>query len=71
MTTASKYRKLNPVLPICPHCSKSMELARTAPFKAHVGIQDRTYRCPKCGHLESWIASENNPKAEGGESTHH
>jgi len=58
MTTAGKYRKLNPALPNCPHCSKSMELSRTAPFKAYDEIEDRTYRCPKCGHSEAWVVKE-------------
>jgi hypothetical protein len=60
-----------PVQPACPKCSQSMNLAHTAQFKGHAGIEDRTYRCPKCRHSESWIASQNNPKTEGGESTHH
>ena len=71
MTTASKYRKPNnPVQPACPHCSEPMKLARVARFKGYADIQDRTYECPKCGHSESWIASQNVPKAEGEESTH-
>jgi DNA-directed RNA polymerase subunit RPC12/RpoP len=57
--------------PGCPKCSQPMKLARVAPFKGHADIQDRTYECPKCGHSESWIASQNVPKANGGESTHH
>jgi hypothetical protein len=47
-----------------------MTLARVAQFKGYAGIQDRTYECPKCGHSESWIATEHIPKAGGGESTH-
>ena len=71
MTTASEYRKPNsPVQPTCPQCSVPMELARKAPFKGHSGIQDLTYGCPKCGHSESWIASENNPKTERGHGIH-
>jgi ribosomal protein S27AE len=57
--------------PACPKCSVPMKLARAAPFKGYADIQDQTYECPKCGHTESWIASQNVPKAEGGESTHH
>jgi uncharacterized Zn finger protein len=60
-----------PLRPACPKCSAQMELVRTAPFKSYAGIQDLTYKCLKCGHSESWIASQNNPKAEGGESTYH
>jgi len=59
------------VRPACPKCSTPMVLARTAAFKGFADIQDRTYECPKCGHTESWIASQNVPKANGGESTHH
>jgi hypothetical protein len=55
--------------PDCPKCSEPMATARTAPFKGHAGIQDRTYECLKCGHSESWIATENNPKTERGQST--
>ena len=60
-----------PVRPACPKCSVPMKLARTAPFKGYADIQDWTYECPECRHSESWIASQNNPKTEGGESTHH
>jgi uncharacterized Zn finger protein len=57
MTTAREYRKANsPVLPSCPQCSEQMELARTVPFKAE--IEDRTYECPKCGHVEAWVVKE-------------
>jgi hypothetical protein len=57
--------------PACPKCSVPMKLARTAPFRGYADIQDQTYECSQCGHAESWIASQNIPKAEGGESTHH
>ena len=45
-----------------------LALTRT---KGDARIEDRTYKCPKCGHSESWIASQNVPKAKGGQSTHH
>jgi transcription elongation factor Elf1 len=48
-----------------------MKLARTAPFKGYTDIQDRTYECPKCGHSESWIATQNVPQSEDGEITYH
>ena len=51
--------------PDCPKCAQPMKLARVAPFKGYADIQDRTYECAKCGHSESWIASQNNPKAGG------
>jgi transcription elongation factor Elf1 len=35
-----------------------MELARTVPFKAYDEIEDRTYECPKCGHVEAWVVKE-------------
>src|ERR1700686_896810 len=44
-----------PLRPTCPKCSQPMNLARTAKFKGHAGIEDRTYKCLKCGHSESWI----------------
>jgi hypothetical protein len=55
----------------CPKCAQPMKLARVAPFKGYADIQDRTYECQKCGHSESWIASQNVPKVNGGEITHH
>ena len=73
MATARKYRKPNKsIQPTCPQCSEPMKLARVAPFKGYADIQDRTYECAKCGHSESWIASQHVPKAKGGgQSTHH
>ena len=68
----ARARKPNkPAQPTCPQCSEPMKLARTAPFKGYTDIQDRTYECSKCGHSESWIASQHVPEATGGQSTHH
>jgi C4-type Zn-finger protein len=39
--------------PACSKCLAPMELARITPYTE--GIEDRTYECPKCGHLESWV----------------
>jgi hypothetical protein len=44
--------------PCCSKCSEPMELACTVPFKAHDGIEDRTYTCSKCGHSEAWVVKE-------------
>jgi hypothetical protein len=49
----------NPVEPTCPQCLEPLELAHTALFKGHAGIEDRTYKCSECGHSESWVVSEN------------
>ena len=62
MGTARNPNK--PVEPTCPQCVEPMELARTALFKGHTGIEDRTYKCAKCGHSEGWVVSESNPKTE-------
>jgi predicted RNA-binding Zn-ribbon protein involved in translation (DUF1610 family) len=50
----------SPVQPTCPQCSESMELARTAPFRVHNEIEDRTYKFPKCGYSESWVVTQIN-----------
>ena len=44
--------------PACSKCSASMELAHTKPLKVHDEIEDRTYKCPKCGHSEAWVVKE-------------
>jgi hypothetical protein len=46
------------VQPACPKCSVQMELAHTAPFSAYDEVEDRTYKCPKCGHSEAWVVKE-------------
>jgi endogenous inhibitor of DNA gyrase (YacG/DUF329 family) len=43
---------------VCPKCSTPMELVSTRPFKSHEDIEDRTYKCPKCGHSEAWVVKE-------------
>jgi len=62
MPAAQPIPQIPTLQPACPKCSTPMKLASTEPFKAHDGIEDRTYTCPKCGHSESWVVSEN--KAE-------
>ena len=47
-----------PIRPICPTCTQPLVLVRTAPFRNHPDIEDRTYECPKCKHSESWVFKE-------------
>jgi hypothetical protein len=35
-----------------------MELASAAPLKDHDDIENRMYKCPKCGHEEAWVVKE-------------
>jgi transposase-like protein len=41
------------LMPACPKCSAQMKLVRATP--ADEGLEDRTFKCLKCRHVDTWI----------------
>jgi hypothetical protein len=41
------------LMPACPKCSAQMKLVRVMP--ADEGLEDRTFKCLKCNHVDTWI----------------
>jgi hypothetical protein len=41
------------LMPACPKCSAQMKLVRVMP--ADKGLEDRTFQCLKCHHVDTWV----------------
>jgi hypothetical protein len=40
-------------LPACPKCSAQMKIVHVTP--ADEGLEDRTFECLKCHHIDTWV----------------
>ena len=41
------------LMPACPKCSGQMKLMRVTP--ADEGLEDRTFECLRCHHVDTWV----------------
>jgi hypothetical protein len=41
------------LIPTCPKCSAQMKIMHVTPTEE--GLEDRTFKCLKCHHVDTWI----------------